>query len=44
VEYLEKVKQLRNEKTDAAQFAEALKAAYPQIQGDVDALAQALYK
>ena len=44
VAYLEKVKQLRNEKTDAAQFAEALKVAYPQMPGDVDALAQALYK
>lgn len=29
---------------DAAAFTEALKAAYPELPGDADALAQALYK
>jgi len=29
---------------DAAAFAEALKTAYPELPGDADALAQALYK
>jgi len=44
VAYLTKVKELRAEKADAAAFAEALKAAYPDLTGDVDALAQGLYK
>jgi len=44
VAYLTKVKELRASKADAAAFAEALKAAYPNLPGDADALAQALYK
>lgn len=44
IAYLEKVKELMAANNDAAAFTEALKAAYPELPGDVDALAQALYK
>ena len=44
IAYLEKVKELLAANKDAAAFAEALKAAYPELPGDADALAQALYK
>ena len=44
IAYLTKVKELREANADAAKFTEALKAAYPELPGDVDALAQALYK
>ena len=44
IAYLTKVKELREVNADAAKFTEALKAAYPELPGDVDALAQALYK
>jgi len=44
IAYLTKVKELREANSDAAKFAEALKAAYPTLPGDADALAQALYK
>ena len=44
IAYLTKVKELREANADATKFAEALKAAYPELPGDVDALAQALYK
>jgi len=44
IAYLTKVKELREANKDAAAFTEALKAAYPELPGDVDALAQALYK
>ena len=44
ISYLEKVKELLAANKDAAAFAEALKAAYPELPGDADALAQALYK
>ena len=44
IAYLTKVKELREANADAATFTEALKAAYPELPGDVDALAQALYK
>ena len=44
VAYLTKVKELLKTNKDAATFAEALKAAYPELPGDADALAQALYK
>ncbi len=44
IAYLTKVKELREANKDAASFAEALKAAYPELPGDADALAQALYK
>ncbi len=43
IQYLKKVKELRATNTDAASFAEALKTAYPNLPGDADALAQALY-
>ena len=44
VAYLQKVKELLAQNKDAAAFAEALKAAYPELPGDADALAEALYK
>jgi hypothetical protein len=44
IAYLQKVKELLAANKDAATFAEALKAAYPELPGDADALAQALYK
>ena len=44
IAYLQKVKELLVANKDAATFAEALKAAYPELPGDADALAQALYK
>ena len=44
IAYLTKVKELREANADAAKFAEALKTVYPELPGDVDALAQALYK
>ena len=44
ISYLEKVKELLAANKDAAAFTEALKAAYPELPGDADALAQALYK
>ena len=44
ISYLEKVKELLAANKDAAAFAEALKTAYPELPGDADALAQALYK
>ena len=44
IAYLEKVKELMAANKDAAAFTEALKAAYPELPGDADALAQALYK
>ncbi|MBO4720954.1 MAG: hypothetical protein J5658_13940, partial [Prevotella sp.] len=44
IAYLQKVKELLAANKDAAAFAEALKAAYPELPGDADALAQALYK
>ena len=39
-----KVKELLAANKDAAAFTEALKTAYPELPGDTDALAQALYK
>ena len=44
IAYLQKVKELLAANKDAATFAEALNAAYPELPGDADALAQALYK
>jgi len=44
IAYLEKVKELMADNKDAAAFVEALKAAYPELPGDADALAQVLYK
>ena len=44
IAYLEKVKELMAANKEAAAFTEALKAAYPELPGDADALAQALYK
>ena len=44
IAYLQKVKELLVANKDAATFAEALKAAYPELPGDADALAQALNK
>lgn len=44
IAYLQKVKELLAANKDAATFAEALKATYPELPGDADALAQALYK
>ncbi len=44
VAYLTKVKELLEANSDAAAFAEALKTVYPDLPGDADALAQALYK
>ena len=44
ISYLEKVKELLAANKDAAAFTEALKTAYPELPGDADALAQALYK
>ena len=44
ISYLEKVKELLAANKDAAAFAEALKTTYPELPGDADALAQALYK
>ena len=44
IAYLQKVKELLAANKDATTFAEALKAAYPELPGDADALAQALYK
>lgn len=46
LEYLKTVKKLLGENKDACCFAEALKAAYPNLPGEdgVDALAKALYK
>ena len=44
IAYLQKVKELLAANEDATKFAEALKAAYPELPGDADALAQALYK
>ena len=43
IAYLTKVKELLAANKDAATFAEALKAAYPELPGDADALSQALY-
>lgn len=43
IAYLQKVKELLAANKDAASFAEALKTAYPELPGDADALAQALY-
>ena len=42
--WLQEVKELLAANKDAATFAEALKAAYPELPGDADVLAQALYK
>lgn len=44
ISYLAKLKELREANKDAASFTAALKAAYPELPGDADALAQALYK
>jgi len=44
IAYLTKVKELREANKDVAAFTEALRAAYPELPGDVDVLAQALYK
>ena len=44
IAYLSKVKELREVNADAAKFTEALRAAYPELFGDVDALAATLYK
>ena len=44
IAYLECLKKLRAEKKDASAFAEALKAAWPDLPGDIDPLAEALYK
>ena len=44
ISYLEKVKELLAANKDAAAFTKALKTAYPELPGDADALAQALYK
>lgn len=44
VAYLQKVKELLAANKDAESFGAALKAAYPELPGDADALAQALYK
>lgn len=43
IAYLTKVKELLASNNNAASFTEALKAAYPNLPGDADALAQALY-
>ena len=43
LEYLTKVKELLSNKSDATSFVSALKAAYPELPGDADALANALY-
>ena len=44
IDYLEALKTLAAENKTAEAFAEAVRAAYPDLQGDVDALAAALYK
>ena len=44
IQYLETLKRLRAEKKDATSFADALKAAYPDMPGDIAPLAEALYK
>ena len=44
IDYLEKLKTLASENETAEKFAEAVRAAYPDLQGDVDALAAALCK
>jgi len=44
IAYLEKMKELRMENDDATSFAEALKAAFPAMPGDVMPLSEALYK
>ena len=44
VKYLETIKKLMSENADAMSFAKALKAAFPTMPGDIDPLAQALYK
>lgn len=44
IAYLTKLKELRASQPDATHFADALRAAYPRLKGDVDALAQTLYK
>ena len=44
IQYLETLKRLRAEKKDTTSFAEALKAAYPDMPGDIAPLAEALYK
>jgi len=44
IAYLEKMKAIRAEKKDAASFTEALKAAFPDMPGDIAPLAEAMYK
>ena len=44
IEYLETVKKLLAENTDSMSFFKAMKAAYPNMPGDLEALAGALYK
>ena len=44
IQYLETLKRLRAENKDASSFAEALKAVYPDMPGDIAPLAEALYK
>ena len=44
IDYLEKLKTLAAENENVEKFAEAVRGAYPDLQGDVDALAAALYK
>ncbi len=44
IAYLEKMKALRAEMKDMASFAEALKAAFPDMPGEIAPLAEALYK
>lgn len=44
IQYLETVKKLRTDSKNAETFAEALKAVYPDMPGDIAPLAEALYK
>ena len=44
IAYLECIKKLCAEKKDAAAFEEALRNAYPDMQGDIAPMAEALYK
>ena len=43
IDYLTKVKQLLSANADADKFSKALMEAYPDLLGDAEALAQALY-
>ncbi len=44
IAYLECIKKLCAEKKDATAFEEALRNAYPDMQGDIAPMAEALYK